>query len=374
MKTLSPSLRQPKASIRPENELMFCCARVQVEPQTSQRIQALIQQNLDWQAVIQLAYRHGVMPLLYKNLHAISPQAMPGADFEQLRHLFKANTQRSLLLAGELVKILTLFNQHQIAAVPYKGPVLANAVYGGVAFRQYFDLDIVVQQQDVLPAKLLLIEQGYIPKDKMNELEEEAFLQSRDEHNYTLIHTDKRIAVELHWRITPRSTSVIEPKHFWERLEPDLFAGTQIANLSLEEWLPILCVHGSRHRWERLTWLCDIAEIMRLRPELDWDAVIARSQILVCQRMLFLGVLLAHRLLDAPLPIAILQRMQTHSEVVTLVNSTYQQLLSETKVSDQFLGKTIYQIRVSDRFQERAIYLQSFLQWLINPDKRVVHH
>ncbi|NJR40337.1 MAG: nucleotidyltransferase family protein [Leptolyngbyaceae cyanobacterium CSU_1_4] len=374
MNTLPSSLRQPETSIRPENELMFCCTRVQVEPPTVKRIHALVQQNLDWQAVIQLAYRHGVMPLLYKNLYTICPEAIPEPDFEQLRHLFKTNTQRSLLLAGELVKILTLFNQHEIAAVPYKGPVLAHAVYGGVAFRQYFDLDIVVQQQDVLPAKRLLMEQGYIPKDGMNELEEAAFLQSRDEHNYTLIHTDKRIAVELHWRITPRSTSVIEPKHFWERLEPDLFAGTRIANLSLEEWLPILCVHGSRHRWERLTWLCDIAEIMRLRPNLDWDAVIARSQILVCQRMLFLGVLLAHRLLDAPLPIAILQKMQAHSEVLTLVNRTYQQLLYETKVSDQFLGKTIYQIRVSDRFQEKALYLQSFLQWLINSDKKIVHH
>ncbi len=131
---------------------------------------------------------------------------------EQLRQLFNANMQRSLLLAGELVKILTLFKQHQIAAVPYKEPVLANAVYGGVAFRQYCDLDIVVQQENVLPAKLLLIEQGYVPKDVMNEVEESAFLQSRDEHNYTLIHTTKRIAVELHWRITPRSISIIEPK------------------------------------------------------------------------------------------------------------------------------------------------------------------
>ena len=120
--------------------------------------------------------------------------------------------QRSLLLAGEFVKILTLFKQHQIAAVPYKEPVLANAVYGGVAFRQYCDLDIVVQQENVLSAKLLLIEQGYVPKDVMNEVEESAFLQLRDEHNYTLIHTTKRIAVELHWRITPRSISIIEPK------------------------------------------------------------------------------------------------------------------------------------------------------------------
>ena len=277
-------------------------------------------------------------------------------------------------MTRELIKILTLFDRHQIVAVPYKGPVLANAVYGGVAFRQYCDLDIVVQQEDVLPAKSLLIEQGYVPKDGMNESEEAAFLQSRDEHNHTLIHPSKRVAVELHWRIAPRSTSVIEPKHFWERLEPDMLGGTKIANLSLEEWLPILCVHGSRHRWERLTWLCDIAEIMRLCPNLDWDAVIARSQVLVCRRMLYLGVLLAHKLLDAPLPERVLQKMQADREVMLLVNDTYQQLLYKMNVSDQFLGKTIYQIRASDRLQEKALYLQSFLQWMINPSKRIMHH
>jgi len=96
---------------------------------------------------------------------------------------------------------------------------------------------------------------------------------------------------------------------------------------------------SSRHRWERLTWLCDVAEIMRLRPEMDWDVVIARSQVLICQRMLFLGVLLAHRLLDAPLPIAILQKMQANSDLNWLavgtaiahssrINGTAQQLRS----------------------------------------------
>jgi Uncharacterised nucleotidyltransferase len=312
------------------------------------------------------------MPLLYHNLYTLCPTAIPKEDLNQLRYVFQANAQRSLLLTSELVKIFNLFNQHQIAGVPYKGPVLANKVYGDVAFRQYCDLDIVVLQENVLPAKQLLIEQGYVPKDQMTEAEEVAFLRSHNEHNYTLIHHDKKIAVELHWRITPRSTSVIEPKHFWERLEPDTLAGVPFSNLSLEEWLPILCVHGSRHRWERLTWLCDIAEIMRLQ-EVDWESVIQRSKVLVCQRMLFLGVLLAHRLLDAPLPIAIQQRMQSNSEVMTLVNGTYQQLWYETKVSDKFLGKTVYQIRASDRLQEKALYMQSFLQWMLNPEKGIIH-
>jgi Uncharacterised nucleotidyltransferase len=371
---MKSSTKLPATAVRPENELVFCCARVQMDEQTADRIKALVQQDLNWQAVIQQAYRHGVMPLLYHNLHHLCPNDLPPEDLKHLLYRFQTNAQRSLMLTSELVKILTLFDKHQIAAVPYKGPVLAAAVYGDVAFRQYCDLDLVVQQEEILLAMQLLVEQGYALKEPMTKAETIAFLQSREEHNFTLIHETSRTAVELHWRITPRSTSVIEPKHFWERLETDQLAGVSFANLSLEEWLPILCVHGSRHRWERLAWLCDVAEIMRLRPNLDWDNVIQRSKVLVCQRMLFLGILLAHRLLNAPLPPAIQQKMQANPEVMILVNEIHQQLWFESNVSDKFLGKTVYHMRASDRLQEKALYMQSFVQWLINPDKKAVHH
>lgn len=375
MKTLlNPKIKLPDIQLPPEHELVICCARVHAKAHTVERIKSLVQQSLDWQYVIRLAQQQGVMPLLYVNLQKICAASVPTDVLQSLEQLFSTNRFSSLLLTSELIKIFTLLEKQAIAIVPYKGPVLAAAVYGDVSLRQYCDLDLVLHQENILPVKQLLIEQGYEPKDSMTEAEELAFLQSKTEHNYTLVHYGKKIIVELHWRITPRFTSLIEPKHFWQNLEPATLAGANFLNLSLEDWLPILCVHGSRHRWERLTWLCDIAEIMRLRPNLDWDAVIARSKVLVCRRMLYLGILLAHDLLDAPLPEQVLRKMQADREVMLLVNNTYQQLLYKMNVSDQFLGKTIYQIRVSDRFQEKALYLQSFLQWLVNPDKGVMHH
>jgi Uncharacterised nucleotidyltransferase len=371
MKILS-NLPIQTASIPLEHELIICCARVQVGEEIAARIKALVQQKLDWRSVIRLAQQQGVMPLLHLNLQKIGA-VVPEDVLQTLERSFAVNRFSSLLLTGELTKLLTLLEQQSIATVPYKGPVLAAAVYGDVSLRQYLDLDLVLQQEDILPAKRLLIEQGYQLKEPMTEAEELAFLQSKTEHNFTLVHYEKKIVVELHWRITPRFTSLIEPKHFWQDLQPGHLAGANFLNLSLENWLPILCVHGSRHRWERLTWLCDIAEIMRLRPELNWDAMIARSQLLVCRRMLYLGVLLAHDLLDAPLPDAILKKMQSDREVMLLVNKTRQQLLYKMNSSDQFLGKTIYQIRASDRIQEKALYLQSFFQWFVNTDKRLIH-
>jgi Uncharacterised nucleotidyltransferase len=358
--------------ISPERELILCCARVRIKEPIAERIKVLVQQDLDWRSILHLAQQQGVMPLLYLNLKKIGADLVPGDVLQNLERLFAANRFNSLLLTGELTKLFTLLEKAAIATVPYKGPVLAAAVYGDVSLRQYLDLDLVLQQENILPAKRLLMEQGYQPKEVMTETEEIAFLQSKNEHNYTLVHYEKKIVVELHWRITPRFTSLIEPKHFWRDLQPETLAGANFLNLSLENWLPILCVHGSRHRWERLTWLCDIAEIMRLCP-LDWDAIIARSQLLVCRRMLYLGILLAHDLLDAPLPHDVLKKMRSDREVMLLVNKTRQQLLYEMNGSDQFLGKTIYQIQASDRLQEKALYLQSFFQWFVNADKRMIH-
>jgi hypothetical protein len=355
---------------RPEHQLMVGCARVTVEnPET---IRKLAQKAIDWQYLFQHSYQQGVMPLLYRNLDKHCADLVPPESLKSLRQTFFSNSQHSLLLTRELITIFQLLHDHGIAAVPYKGPVLAAAVYGDVALREYGDIDIVVQQADILAAEALILKQGYRPKDAMTDAEKAAFLRSNHEHNFTYIHTQTHIMLEVHWRITPRFTSLIEPKHFWQNLQPATLAGAPYLNLSLEDWLPILCVHGSRHRWERLTWLCDIAEILRSHP-IDWPTVIARSQVLVCRRMLFLGVLLAHTILDAPLPQPILKQMTADREVMKLVNRSYQQLLGNDNISEQFLGKTLYQIRASDRLQEKAMYFQSFLLWLVNPEKSLVH-
>jgi Uncharacterised nucleotidyltransferase len=359
-------------TIRSEHQLLVCCARVQIDD--AQEIRSLVQMPMDWQYLLQRSYQQGVMPLLYRNLEKFCSDLVPSDVLKKLRQMFFDNSQYSLLLTHELIKTFKLFHAHGIAAVPYKGPVLAAAVYGDVSLREYGDIDIMVRQEDILIAERLLLAQGYRHKDAMTEHEKIVFLQSKHEHNFTFIHSISDIMLELHWRITPRFTSLIEPKHFWQNLEPQTLAGAPYLNLSLANWLPILCVHGSRHRWERLTWLCDIAEIMRSHPHLDWTAVIERSQVLVCRRMLFLGILLAHYILEAPLPEPILTRMTADAEVMKLVANSYQQLICEKDVADQFLGKTIYQIRASDRFQEKALYMQSFLQWLLSPEKRMMHH
>ena len=88
----------------------------------------------------------------------------------------------------------------------------------------------------------------------------------------------------------------------WRRLAPVRIGGELRQTLAPEALLIVLCMHGGRHCWLRLAWLCDLAEFLRAYPQLDWPAVLAEAAALHSSRLLLLGLWLAHALLGADLP------------------------------------------------------------------------
>lgn len=152
---------KPWISTRFEDELLLCCARSHVDPKTAERIQNLLQEDLDWIYLIGTAFQHRVLPLLYSSLKNTSLKGVPQVILNQLHSHFHANTQNNLFLTKELLILLELFADHNISAIPFKGPVLAASAYGDLAWRQFSDLDILVHKQDFLKAKDLLIRHGY---------------------------------------------------------------------------------------------------------------------------------------------------------------------------------------------------------------------
>ena len=86
---------------------------------------------------------------------------------------------------------------------------------------------------------------------------------------------------------------------------------------SAEDLLFSLCVHGSRHLWERLGWICDVAELIS-RHDLRLDALLKRAATADTERMFLLGLHLAERLLDAPLPAEVKRRCDSDVRLSSL--------------------------------------------------------
>lgn len=305
------------ASHRPERDLLLSCARTTMRHPIAERVRALVQQEIDWEHLLRTSISHGVAPLLYRSLTGTCPEAVPDRIMRQLRDYSYANALRNLLMTQELLKILNAFEAHHITAVPFKGPLLAESVYGDVSLRQFCDLDILVPRQDVVRAKEILVSQGYSLQFPLTRRQEACYLESR--HHFSLRHRDGWPFVELHWRIRARYfSSRLDAEAFWHHLEPMSLRGKEVWAFSPEDLLLILCSHASRHFWTRLEWICDVAELIGVHKELNWQRLIGRARRLGAERMLFLGLSLASDVLGAALPEEVLRTLRADSVVRSL--------------------------------------------------------
>ena len=341
--------------VRPEVELLLLCARTQMDPKRAARVETLLQENIDWDCLLKTAQEHGVIPLLYWNLNAACPEAVPKATLNQLRGCFHKNAQRNVFWVGELLRLLNLFKTHEISAVSFKGPSLAASVYGNLALRQFGDLDILVREQDVLKAKDLLLSQGYRPEYQWTRHQEKALLRSWCE--YPFVHDGSGVRVDLHVKVAPKYFSFpLKPERLWERLEPSSLAGQEVAALSTEDLLLILCVHGTKHLWQALDSICAVAELTRVSEEVDWARVMQQARELGSERMLFLGLLLASDLLGATLPDHVLQRAGADPSAEALAAQVRGQLFREADNPPNIFEQSLFHLKARERLRHRVRY------------------
>ena len=351
---------------RPEVQLLLCCGRVRMGADNEARVQMLTQESIDWDYLIRMALRHGMMPLLYWHLSAICPEAVPAPVLDDLKSRFQQNARRNLILAGELRKVLEMLADHQISAIPYKGPMLATFVYGNLALRQFTDLDILVHKSDVLRAKDLLISRGYQPTLQLTRTQETAYLESN--HEYVLWH-ERDVLLEVHWAFGPRFFSfAFDPEGVWARAERTSLAGAMVLTLSPEDLLVILCMHHSKDGWDRLEWICGVAELIRRHDRMDWRWVIGQADMLGMRRMLFLGLYLASDVLGAALPEHVLHTVQADRSVRGLARQVRRRLFVERREEQGVFQLSAAQIAFHLGVRERARdKLRYSLRLLLSP-------
>jgi len=355
--------------IQPEIELLICCARTRMDSLRADRLRTLLREEIDWNYLTQMALRHGVMPLLYFNLNTTCPNAIPKATLEQFRGYFNANALNNLFLTRELLKLLNLFKDHGILAIPYKGPVLAASIYDNLTLRQFGDLDILVHERDFMRTRELLISQGYRCWHDLD-------------WQHAFVHDGSRVHVDLHQRITPWYFPFrLDFECLWQRLEPVSLAGTTVVNFSPEDLLIILCVQLSRDCWdkrEQLIKICDIAELIYAEQTLDWGRVIEQANALGCKRMLFLGLFLATDLLGTGLPQDVLVEIQADLVVRSLALQVCARLFPEADAPPDVLEsspwilveKAIFNFRIRERLQDKFPYILYLFQLAITPNQR----
>ena len=279
----------------------------------------------DWSGILATANDHGVAPLICKRVETFTSESMPEIWREHYHEEFTRNCCRNLFLASELLEALAALDKIGVSATPFKGPVLAVQAYGDLSARQFADLDILIPQRHVLRANGALLAAGFQP-EMPGSVTVESDRQIPGQYAY---ENANRTRIELHTERTLRYFP--RPLNFdalCHRRKSIAIAGHSIPSFSPEDTLILLSVHGSKHFWERLIWIADIAALAT-NTRLDWVAALDRARDCGTERMVLLGAGLAHDALGLSLPSEVANPMAQDSTVRRLIGQVRARLFAE---------------------------------------------
>jgi hypothetical protein len=330
----------------PEFQLLLYCARSQP---ASQRIKQLVDEfAIDWGKLLALADQHCVRPLLLQSLKAVCWDAVPAWVRLALDGFCKSNAQKNLLLAGELLRLLRNFNESEVPVVAFKGPVLAEAVYGDLSLREFCDLDLLIRAQDLTKAEDILLACGYTAQFPDRDYRT-AFLSYHGQYAFRRGQSD--LWVDMHWQFSPEGVVFpLQAAEVWPKLIEETMAVRTVPSLAHDDLALFLAAHGTKEGWRRMLWLCDFAEVLRRYQDLDWIAILERAAKSHSSRQLLLAIELAATMLDAPAPAELLEKARNSSAVQSLARRAREgMLLTAPKGSWEFR----FGLKTHDKFLHR---------------------
>jgi len=336
---LGPTTKQPEFEL-----LLACCGKAVSDSELA----ALLRSPIKWERLLSLAEQHCVIPAVF-NLLQGRPD-VPASIQSAVKARFQRNVRNALRFSATLSGILQKFESSGIEALPHKGPVLAELLFGDVTMRQFGDLDLLIHATDIPRARAALQELGYEPNLKLSARQERAYLRSG--YEYVFGCDAGKYLIELQWQILPRFYSVgFDMDALFVRSVETEVEGQRARMLRKEDLMMVACVHAAKHEWSRLGMLRDISALARF--DLDWNWVEHEARRLGIVRIVLISLLLARDLLGHQLPDGF--RVGDDIHICEQLASGFQRRLRNGDQPDtDSLNYFRTMLRLRERWQDRA--------------------
>jgi hypothetical protein len=307
----------------------------------SARLRELLR-TVSWPGLFTLAEEHGVIALLAAALRRFDDSVAPPDSAQKIREYHRAQVLSAMKMTAELFRLVDLFRAVGLETVLVKGPTLAMRAYGDTGSRIFGDLDFIVRHRDILRATELMISAGYDCEVSPDEIR-----AAKVPGQYSFVRKDAPLLVELHTERTMRYFPCGLPvEKFFAARQHELLDGHEIPVLSVEHELVLVCIHGAKHLWERLTLVADVAALAARQTALNWQESSATAEGAGAGRMLRVGVILAQDLLRAPLPQDVQSRIRADAAAVRLAREIATWLSSAGHSLPGLLRRALFRMRM----------------------------
>ncbi|HLZ43793.1 MAG TPA: nucleotidyltransferase family protein [Candidatus Sulfotelmatobacter sp.] len=316
------------------------------------------QASIRWKSVFDLGEYHGVLPILYRRLSSVEG-LLSTDEMATLKQRYEANLHKAMLLSLELIRIYDRLSESGIEVLPYKGLALAEAVYGDIALRRAGDIDLLIHPADFPKIREALHEFGYTAHAEIPAARESAYLKS----GYECAFDGRRgpNLLEVQWALQPRFYAVdFDMGGLFRRAVTISVAGRAMQTPSMEDLFIILSLHAAKHVWGRLIWLCDLARIMNL-PTLNWTLIADQATHLGIVRIVRVGMLLANRILAAPIPSAAETKLPQDAAAEALADDIQPHVTAESLFDVESLDYFRFMLRLRERNSDRLRFLSRLI-------------
>lgn len=338
--------------------LLFC-AKPRADAASLARLREFARSRPDWEELLATAAVHGLRPTLFGNLEACAADALDPSWRERFRSEFLRNSCRNLALTAELIHVLQALEKNGVRATPYKGPVLAVQAYGDVVMREFSDLDILLPQAQIAAAEETILSIGFsrvapsLNAERAQIPGQYAYRKGAALAARALEETLVELHTEDTLRYFPQRLDLAE---LCARRQPVELAGRQVLTFCAEDTLLLLCVHGSKHFWERLGWIADLAALAQVPGRINWSSAIERARAWRIERMLLLGLGLAAELFDLHLPSYAIDCLKRDPVAQHLVSCVCKRLLAGEQADLGLFSRFAFRVRMRGSLLAGVLY------------------
>jgi hypothetical protein len=332
-----------------EIELLVACARTEVDTSSAERIRNLVRHPLNWQWIAGTAEDQGVFPHLYHSIRGNAPEAIPTASLTAWQRKFYGNAARNLYLTRTLSQLLDAFETNRIRVLPYKGPLLATAIYGNLGLRKAGDLDLLVHRRDFRKAKELLLSRGY---------QIHVALTWKDH----LVHHIDGINIDLHQEIAPCWYNYrVTFDDLWDRRSTINLDRKDVATFSLEDLLIVLCLDIVRDTAEatdlRLFKFCDVARVVRSYNARNWELLLEKARQIGARGALLVALRATDDLIGISMPTDIRNMVFSSATVDMIARHAVAMVRDGPPTQKRFPHQTRIIVKVRDRPKDKLLVM-----------------
>ena len=322
----------------PEFAYAVACCRWNRSPEQDDWLR---EQAIDWPLFMRILHRHRIEGLAWRALR------QAGVDMPaQIASALQASADRigrdNLAVAAECGPLRARLAEARLPHRFVKGFSLAPRAYRSIVPKAGWDIDLLVDADDVVGAADLLAADGYelvIPSGPASPARVAAWHARAKESVWR--NAARRTHVELHTALADHPMLLTEVGMRSPRQEVRVAEGVSLPTLRLDELFAYLAVHGASSAWFRLKWIADLAALMDGRTADEIEALYRRSQELGAGRAAGLALLLLDALFETPLPaplLADLRRSRAHRRLLAASLRSMSGRAVATELNDLRLG------------------------------------